>query len=116
MMIVGNLRLLSGICLTVLFLSSCMTHKNASPVTPAAQTASTTAPAVALPPVAPKRPYLVQSPHGVREDDYYWLRDDTRQSVEVIDYLEKENAYRDVVMVHTQALQQNLYNELVGRL
>ena len=68
------------------------------------------------PPVADKRPFEVLSPNGAREDDYYWLRDDTRRSKEVLDYLAQENAYRDAVMAPTQALQQRLYAELVGRI
>jgi oligopeptidase B len=72
--------------------------------------------APSVPPIAAKRPYQVPSPNGAREDDYYWLRDDTRQSTEVLDYLNKENAYRDAMMASTQSLQRKLYDELVGRL
>ncbi len=68
------------------------------------------------PPVAAQKPYQVPSPNGARQDNYYWLRDDTRQSKEVLDYLARENAYRDSMMASTQALQQRLYAELVGRL
>ncbi len=32
------------------------------------------------PPVAAVRPHAVRSPHGVRVDDYYWLRDDDAHS------------------------------------
>ena len=68
------------------------------------------------PPVAAKRLYAVPSPNGDRMDDYYWLRDDTRQSSEVLDYLRAENTYRDAVMAPTQGLQQKLYDELIGRI
>ena len=68
------------------------------------------------PPVAAKRLYAVPSPNGDRMDDYYWLRDDTRQSSEVLDYLRAENTYRDAVMAPTRALQQKLYDELIGRI
>jgi oligopeptidase B len=73
-------------------------------------------PAMPNAPVAARRPYLVASPNGSREDDYYWLRDDKRQSPEVLDYLNQENAYRDAVMAASGPLQQSLYAELVGRL
>lgn len=56
------------------------------------------------------------SPNGARKDDYYWLRDDTRRSKEVIDYLEAENAYTNSVLAPTQALQDDLYKELVARI
>ena len=86
------------------------------PDTPTSNAA--TAPAAAMPvaPVAPKRRYAVPSPYGERIDPYYWLRDDTRQSKEVLDYLKAENAYRDAVMAPTLTLQQKLYDELVARL
>ena len=76
------------------------------------------APAAAVPvaPVAAKKGYAVPSPNGERVDDYYWLRDDTRRSQEVLDYLKAENAYRDAVMAPTRALQRKLYDELVGRI
>ena len=35
---------------------------------------------VPAPPVAAVKPYAVVSPHGTRNDPYYWLRDDTRSS------------------------------------
>jgi len=68
------------------------------------------------PPIAAKKPYQVSSPNGAREDDYYWLRDDTRQSKEVLDYLTAENNYRDAMMASTRALEEKLYDELIGRL
>jgi oligopeptidase B len=45
------------------------------------------------PPVAAVKPHDVVSPHGTRNDPYYWLRDDTRSQPEVLDYLKAENAY-----------------------
>jgi oligopeptidase B len=69
-----------------------------------------------VPPVAPKRPFIVSSPNGARQDDYYWLRDDKRQSKEVLDYLNQENAYRDAWIAPTSALRKKLRDELIGRL
>ncbi len=68
------------------------------------------------PPSVAKRPFMVTSPNGARSDDYYWLRDDTRTSPEVLDVLRAENRYRDAVLAHTEALQQQLFTELTGRL
>ena len=56
------------------------------------------------------------SPYGTRMDDYYWLRDDTRQSGDVLNYLTAENAYRDAMLAPTRALQERLYGELTGRI
>lgn len=68
------------------------------------------------PPTVPARPYLVRSPHGDRNDDYYWLRDDERKNPEVLAYLQAENAYRDAMMAPVAGLQETLFDELVGRM
>ena len=73
-------------------------------------------PGSGTPPVAAVKPHTVESPNGARIDEYYWLRDDTRRSKEVLDYLDAENAWRDSAMAHTATLQKQLYEELVGRL
>ena len=67
----------------------------------------------ARPPVAPVR-HTVLEAHGDRRDDqYYWLRE--RGDPQVTAYLDAENAYADGVMAGTQALQERLYREIVGR-
>jgi len=68
------------------------------------------------PPVAAKKPYQVPSPNGAREDDYYWLRDDTRKNPEMLGYLKAENAYADAVLARTRPLEDQLYREYVGRI
>lgn len=68
------------------------------------------------PPVAAIRPHEVHSPHGVRVDDYYWLRDDTRTSPDVLAYLLAENAYREAMTASLQPLEAELYREIVGRI
>ncbi|MDB5988542.1 MAG: ptrB [Nevskia sp.] len=88
-------------------LAACATPPAA--VAPRAQIAITA-------PIAAKHPYQVPSPNGAREDDYYWLRDDTRQSPEVLGYLNSENSYRDALLKHTEPLQSKLYDELVARI
>lgn len=72
----------------------------------------------AAPPVAAKKPFLVKGPDGVpaRNDDYYWLRDDTRKNPEMLANLNAENAYVDAVLTPTKPLQEALYNEIVGRI
>ena len=71
--------------------------------------------AQAAPPVALKRPFTVTSPNGPRQDDYYWLRDDTRKDPAILGYLAAENAYADAALAPTKALQDALYGEIVGR-
>lgn len=74
-------------------------------------------PSAALrPPVAAKQPHRIRSAHGTRVDDYYWLRDDTRTSKAVLDYLNAENAYRDAVTAPTEPLRKALFAELTARL
>ena len=68
------------------------------------------------PPVAAVHPYTVKSPNGDRVDNYYWLRDDTRKSPEMLAYLNAENAYRDAMTAHVRPLEEKLYNEIVGRI
>ncbi len=72
--------------------------------------------ATATPPVAAQRPHDVKAPHGaVRNDEYYWLRDDTRENPEMLDYLKAENAYADSVLAPLAGLKDALYNEIVAR-
>lgn len=53
--------------------------------------------------------------HGdVRVDNYYWLNE--RENPEVIDYLKQENIYQEAMMKDTEPLQQQLYDEIVGRI
>jgi oligopeptidase B len=73
-------------------------------------------PAQPQPPVAAVHPFDVQSPNGVRVDNYYWLRDDTRSKPEVLDYLKAENAYYAAMTEHTRVLEDTLYNEIIGRI
>ena len=67
------------------------------------------------PPVAAKRPFSVTSPNGAREDDYYWLRDDTRKNPEMLSYLAAENAYADASLAPIVTLQDTLYDEFIAR-
>ena len=57
------------------------------------------------PPVAVQQPYTVTSPHGDRQDPYYWLRDDERQKPEVLDYLKAENAYTEAMLDDEEPVQ-----------
>jgi len=50
----------------------------------------------------------------VRIDNYYWLND--RENQEVIDYLNAENEYYAEVTAHTDALKEDLYQEMKARI
>jgi oligopeptidase B len=69
-----------------------------------------------VPPVAAVRPHVVESPHGNRTDEYYWLRDDSRSNRDVLGYLEAENAYKAAMTAHTKALEDKVFDEIVARI
>jgi oligopeptidase B len=73
-------------------------------------------PPLLSPPIAARKLHQVLSPNGDREDSYYWLRDDTRKSKQVLNYLNDENAYTNSFLALTQSLQDELFEELVGRI
>jgi len=66
------------------------------------------------PPIAKTVPHRLEAHGHVRTDDYYWLNQ--RNDPEVVDYLERENAYTQAVMAHTEDLQGKLFEEMKGRI
>ena len=79
------------------------------PIAAAQSPATTVAAPVAR--VVPK----IDTIHGdVIEDDYFWLRE--KNNPDVMTYLEAENAYTAAGMKHTEALQERLYREMLGRI
>ncbi|MGY1458446.1 S9 family peptidase [Luteimonas sp. A534] len=73
--------------------------------------------ATPTPPDVEKRAHEVRAPHGaVRQDEYYWLRDDTREDKAMLAYLEAENAYVGQVMAPLKPLEDALYEEFVARI
>ncbi len=111
---------------TAAFLATALAGCAGAPARDATAPAAAETPAQAAPialaalpaaPVAAKKPYEVRAPHGAaRNDEYYWLRDDTRKNEEMLAYLTAENAYTDTVLKPLEALEQTLYDELVGRI
>ena len=80
----------------------------------AASSDETTIDAVPQPPVARREP-LEQVLHGDRRaDNYAWLRQ--RENPNVIAYLEAENAYTNAILQPTEQLQEELYQEMLGRI
>ena len=62
---------------------------------------------------APRRPTVLRAHDDERVDDWYWLRD--RGDPEVVAYLDSENEYTRAAMAHTEALQQQLFEEIKSR-
>lgn len=68
------------------------------------------------PPRAAKKPHIVTSPNGARDDSYYWLRDDTRKNPEMLAYLKAENAHADTLLAPLKPLQDAIYAETVSHI
>jgi oligopeptidase B len=68
------------------------------------------------PPFAKKIPYETSIHDTVLVDYYYWMKDKSRIDPDVIAHVEKENAYTDSMLLHTAELQEQLYQEIVGRI
>ena len=68
------------------------------------------------PPIAKVVPHTLTSPHGpVRNDPYFWMRDDTRTDKDVIGYLDAENAYAKKVLAPSAKLVDTLFAEMRAR-
>lgn len=78
-----------------------------------------------MPPIAEKIPHTT-SIHGYeRVDNYHWMRltdeqklskDSDEQTQKVLDNLKAENSYKEAMLKHTEKFQDDLFNEIVGRI
>jgi oligopeptidase B len=59
-------------------------------------------------------PKTLKKHKEARIDNYFWLND--REDSEVIDYLNKENAYYESMTSHTQNLRDSLFEEMKARI
>lgn len=66
------------------------------------------------PPVCKIKPHTLTAHGDERIDNYYWLND--RKNPEVKAYLEAENNYTATQMAETESLQEELYQEMKGRM
>ncbi len=66
------------------------------------------------PPIAKKIPKTDVLHGDIRQDDYFWLRE--KDNPEVIAYLREENAYTAEALEPTEAFQEALYQEMLGRI
>ena len=66
------------------------------------------------PPTAQIKPKEIPVNGDKLIDNYFYLREKTNP--DVISYLEKENAYTETMMKSTEALQEKLYKEFLGRI
>jgi oligopeptidase B len=77
------------------------------------------------PPKADKIPHELTANGNKRIDNYYWMKlseeqktaaKKDEQTSKVINYLTAENEYLASNLKHTEALQEKIYNEIVGRI
>ncbi len=68
-------------------------------------------------PPSAERQEKILSIHGdQRRDEYFWIRDDTREDPRVLALLEEENTYTRRMLAHTERLQKILFEEISNRL
>ena len=65
-------------------------------------------------PIARKEPKQLTIHDDNRIDNYYWFKE--KDNPELIKHLHQENAYTEKVMAHTQNLQEQIFQELKGRI
>jgi oligopeptidase B len=74
---------------------------------------------------APVAEIVPEKLSGNRTDNYYWMKlsDDQKnaetkdeQTTKVLNYLNAENDYLKANLNHTEALQEKIYNEIIGRI
>ena len=77
------------------------------------------------PPIAERKDSLLEAHGNTRVDPYFWMRltdqqkianDPDIQTKKVVQYLEDENTYTSEVMKPTDSLQQQLFEEMTGRI
>jgi len=66
------------------------------------------------PPLADIKPYEITVHGQTLRDDFFWLRE--RENVQVLDYLQKENAYTEAILKPQEELQGRLFAEMKGRI
>ncbi|MBE9197682.1 MULTISPECIES: S9 family peptidase [unclassified Nodularia (in: cyanobacteria)] len=69
---------------------------------------------IVTPPIAEQQPEVLELHGDRRIDKYFWMRD--LDNPQVPAYLEAENAYTAAMTQHTEALQTQIYNEMLARI
>ncbi len=65
-------------------------------------------------PIALKKPHSLSHLGHKRQDPYFWMNQ--RDTPEVLDYLEQENAYYEAQTAHTKAFEAQLFDEMKARI
>ena len=67
-------------------------------------------------PIAKKVPHKMVIHNHTRVDDYYWMRDDSRKNPEILAHLAAENDYTKAQLQHTEAMQEDIFQEIKARI
>ncbi|AEA98567.2 S9 family peptidase [Alteromonas mediterranea] len=67
-------------------------------------------------PVAKKVLHELTAHSVTRNDNYYWMRDDSRTDKEILAHLDEENSYVETVLAPLKGNREALYEELVSRI
>ncbi|MCB9613656.1 MAG: S9 family peptidase [Sandaracinus sp.] len=68
------------------------------------------------PPLAKQVPHELRAHDQVRQDPYYWMRDDDRNDPEVLAHLAAENEYTEAMLEPLAGFRESLYQEIVARI
>ncbi|HCH66326.1 MAG: oligopeptidase B [Deltaproteobacteria bacterium] len=77
---------------------------------------NTSDPPPVSPPIARREPRRLETHGHVREDPYFWMRDDHREDPEILAHLRAEQAYADAVLAPLNETRAELYDEIVSRI
>lgn len=94
----------------IFIFAACKNEPSAPTVNPTSMYEKMTA----TPPVAAQKPKDLTEHGHTRNDPWYWLNE--RENPEVIAYLNAENAYKDAVMADLKDVQEELFQEIKGRI
>ncbi|MFT5003603.1 MAG: oligopeptidase B, partial [Flavobacteriales bacterium] len=97
---------LSLIVSSALLIAACSNQQNEATNTMANLTA----------PIAKKVPHKMVIHNHTRVDDYYWMRDDTRTNPAILAHLDAENDYTTAQLKHTEVMQEQIFQEIKGRI
>ena len=97
---------LSLIVSAALLIAACSNQQNEATNTMANLTA----------PIAKKVPHEMIIHNHTRVDDYYWMRDDSRKNPAILAHLAAENDYTIAQLKHTEAMQEQIFEEIKGRI
>ncbi len=79
-------------------------------------TGPTTAAETPHPPVAKTVPHELRAHGQVRQDPYYWMRDDDRDDPEILAHLQAETDYAEAMLAPLRPMREALYQEIVARI